>query len=144
MTRVIWAVLLLGQIIFVGITAWFISNQSNPPADSNVVKMLTILTCVMLVTNTFMGVFIRSQIYKKNWQGQVVTPQGYFSGNLIMLASMEGVVLLGLVVCILAGSFWPAAVPTALAMAIYAVNFPHGGPMHGQAEPPSFPPMAKP
>ena len=143
MIRVIWGLLFAGQAVLAIVAAIIIRTQPETPlGDASAIQLLTIVACVLLVTNTFMGVFVRNQVYKKNWQGQVVSPAGYFTGNLLMFAFVEGVVLLGLGLYILARSFGPGAVPTVLAMAIYAVNFPHGGPMFGRQEPSSFKPKA--
>ena len=82
----------------------------------------------MLVTSVPVGYFIRGQIYKKNWEGDVVTPKGYMMGNIVLLAMCEAVSLCGLVATMIGHVVW-FAVPSLLAMAVQVVNFPLGGPM---------------
>src|SRR5690606_31951020 len=74
----------------------------------------------------------------KCWQGGVITPMGHFTGNVIMFALPEMVVFLGILMAILSKAFWPSIAPAALAMLVYGVNYPHGGPMFGQADPASI------
>lgn len=74
------------------------------------------------------GFFGRNQIYKKYWQGRVVTPRGYLLGNGLLfiallfvtfasaMALMRGMVVIGFVGLI-------------VALFLQVVNFPTGKPM---------------
>jgi F0F1-type ATP synthase membrane subunit c/vacuolar-type H+-ATPase subunit K len=80
----------------------------------------------MLLAAAPMAHVLRSQIFKKHWQGNVVTPKGFLTGTILFLALFEGVSLFSLVVVLLSGTFWPYIVPSAVALAVQAANFPTG------------------
>ncbi len=126
--RLIWAALLAGQIMFMVVIAVLQSINASPQADPQVAQVLFLVALAMLTTMIPVGYFIRNQVYKKNWQEDVVTPGGYVSGNILLLALCEGVALVGLVAVLIGGVIW-YAVPSLVAMAVQVINFPHGRPM---------------
>jgi len=134
-TRVIWAALLVGQIsfLFVMLLIWSqresAGGQPQDVAD-DVTDILGYVAIAMLFVLTPLGYFIRNQVYKANWRGNIVTPHGYIVGNIILLAMLEGVAMLGLIGTFAQGSFGLPFVPTVIAMAIQVINFPHGRPMY--------------
>jgi hypothetical protein len=124
--RVIWLALLMGQIgfMFAIVVVWHGSTgfQASPEQG----RLIFLITVGMLLVSVPLGYFIRSQTYKRNWQGTQITPQGYFVGNLILLAMCESVSLTGLVATLLSGRLWPTILPSVAAMAVQVVNFPNG------------------
>lgn len=132
LTRILWAGLLAGQLIFLIVVAALIVDKQQSSLDDATVWPLLAGLLVFLVTAVGVGLFLRAQVYKAHWQGQVVTPHGYLTGNLIFLALCEGVSFAGLALCLAHGSFWPFALGSFLALSAQVVNFPHGGPMHPQ------------
>ena len=126
--RAIWAALLFGQISFMGFIA--VNQASNPSAasDPQVGKIMFFVALAMLVTSVPIGYFIRSQVYKKNWHQDVITPSGYVTGNVILLSLCEAVALTGLAAAYISGVMWYVG-PSMVAMAVQVINFPHGGPM---------------
>ena len=131
-TRILWAALLVGQIVFLVVVLVILSRRpggGSDQASADVGKILGYVAIAMLVGATAVGYFIRNQVYKANWQGNVVTPQGYSRGNIVLLAMLEGVAFFGLVATLVQGSLGLAFAAAAVAMAIQVVNFPHGRPM---------------
>jgi len=97
--------------------------------------VLGYVALAMLVVLTPLGYFIRNQLYKASWQGNVVKPWGYVIGNLTLLAMVEAVSFFGLIGTLVERSF--ASLPfvvSVIAMAIQVINFPHGRPMFEQQE----------
>lgn len=136
--RVLWGVLLVGQLLLIGVAAMVINSNSDSAIKPELTLKLFGLNAGLLVVNVILGTFIRSQIYKRSWRGHVVSPLGYFTGNVVMLALLEMVIFFGILVSILSKSFMPSILPAVLAMMVYGVNYPHGGPMFGKADPDSL------
>lgn len=136
--RVLWAILLVGQLLLIGIAAMVMHSSKAVAMDQDLTFKLFGFNAGLLVFNIILGTFVRSQIYKRCWRGDVVTPLGYFTANVVLLALLEMVVFFGILISILDKNFWPSLLPSVLAMMVYGVNFPHGGPMFGQADPSSI------
>lgn len=136
--RVLWGVLLLGQLLMIGIAAIVMRDSQSQQLAPDLVNKLFGFNAGLLVFNIILGTYLRSQIYKRCWRGNVISPLGYFTANVIMLALLEMVVFLGILVSILAKSFMPSLLPAILGMMVFAVNYPHGGPMFGNRDPSSL------
>ncbi len=136
--RTIWLALLLGQIALFIVVAVVITNGGVQIGSANdqLVQRLFYLSLAMLLVFVPVGYLLRTTIYKKNWHGDVITPRGYFTGNLLLLALCEGVALFALVVTLLSGTFGLTLLPAVAAMAVQVVNIPTGRPM--QPAVPSF------
>lgn len=126
--RILWAALLAGLLFFGVMVAVGIMNQAGEPAADTVelANLLLVLGVGLLVVLMPMGYFIRMQCYKRYWRGEVVAPEGYFKGNLVLLAICEGLALFGLVGCLMHGSFWPNVLTTLGALMVHMINFPTG------------------
>lgn len=144
--RILWAAMLMGQLIFLGVVSLIISQPqpptSNPP-DPAVWRIVFIVSVAMLLVLIPIGYFVRAQVYKRAWRDDVVAPGGYLAGNLILWACCEGIGFFGLVNTLMSRSFWPALVPTAVALAVMAINYPHGKPMQPAVPFPSMQPPAR-
>ncbi len=130
MLRVVWATLLMGEVVFAVIAAFITFGAGSARAPNpRLGNILLFIGGVMLVVELPIGYIIRGQIYKRHWQGNAIAPAGYFTGNLILLAMCEGIVFLGLVGWIVSRVFWPTILPALVALAIQLVNFPTGAPL---------------
>ena len=127
-TRAVWAALLLGQLGFLVAVVVMWNMGRGQGAAPEKARLLFYLSLLMLLSIP-VGYVVRSQMYKSGWEGNAVSPKAYFLGNLVLLALCEGVSLAGLVATFMNGSLWPTIVPSAIAMGVQAINFPHGGPM---------------
>ena len=137
--RVVWAALLMGQLIFMGVIAALPSLEPDFQADPRIGQIVFFASLAMLISAVPVGYFVRGQIYKKHWRDDVVHPMGYVLGNFFLLALCEGVALIGLTAAMLGGHMGYAA-PGFIAMAVQVINFPHGRPMwpdHFVRNPPS-------
>jgi len=136
--RVIWAALLMGQIGFLcAIVVLWNANVSLPTLSDDVLRLLLIVDFGLPIFVVPVGYFLRSQTYKKHWQGPAVTLRGYLMGNLVLLALCEAVAIFGLVVTLMMKTLWPAVIPSVLAMAVQIINFPNGQAMQ-PSDPGSF------
>ena len=136
-TRLIWLILIVGQIGF-GVVVLFLNSQRSTPPNADLYPMLFYVSVGVLVTSVMMGYFLRNQIYKANWQEHAITPKGYFMGNLLLMAALEGAAILALASILITGNILPTGTVALAALAMQAVNFPTGGPM--QPSRPVFPP----
>ncbi len=129
--RFLWAMLLAGQLMFMVVVALVLSGPgSSAPYE------LFVVACMAAPAAIVAAHVVRMQIYKKHWISDAVTPRGYFVGNLIYLAMLEGASFFGLVVMLIGGRFLPYVIPSLVLMAVQVVNYPHGRPMR----PPVFSP----
>jgi len=130
-SRLIWFAMIMGQLVFmlvVVLAVW----PGGSYEGSEITMLMTYVNIAMLLTTVPVVFFVRNQIYKKNWQENRVTPQGYVTGNIVLFAGCEGVALFGIVVTMLHGSFGLPIVPAVIALGVLAFNFPNGRPMEGQ------------
>lgn len=123
-TRIIWGTLLMGQLIFLFVVLAMADKME--PMDQETARLFTIIVCGTSVMSIGMGLFIRMQIYKKNWQGDCVSPSGYVGGNMIALASIEGMSLFSLVVVLLSGEVGMNLILPVIFLALFVLNFPNG------------------
>lgn len=127
--RLIWAAMLLEQLILLLLIVFLVMPTHKGPADPQMVHVAHYVVVGLMGVALFAAHIVRSQIYKRHWEGSAVSMRGYASGNLTYYAIWNGVSLLGLVVVFLAGSFWPYILPTAVAAAVMIINWPDGKPM---------------
>src|SRR5436309_3124256 len=83
--RIIWAALLLGQLVFLGvlITALWGHQRTH---DEHVVKVIFYVSIVMLVTVVPIGWFVRGFIYRAGRTREGITtvpPSAYTTGNIV-------------------------------------------------------------
>ena len=129
--RIIWAALLLGQLVFLVIVMWLIRQ----PADRATItpelrRTLFIIAAAWLVMAVPLGYFIRLKTYEKGRGSDgAVAPGSYATGNIILFALCEGVSLLAIVGILLSRQVTPFVYITLLAVAVQAVNFPTGAPL---------------
>ncbi len=126
--RVIWGVLIMGQVSFGAVVIFSMLNPEAAGETQLRGQMLAIAVGV-LIGAVGLGYFVRNQSYKKHWQGHAVTPAGFFQGNLILLAALEGSSFLTLVFVMISGQVFPMVLPAVASLAVQCANFPTGAPM---------------
>ena len=126
--RVIWIMLVLGQVGFGAVVVLTVMSASGSGQGHLKSQMLAIGAGV-LIGAVGLGYFARNQAYKKHWQGHAVTPAGYFQGNLILLALLEMASFLSLVFVMISGELFPVVLPALGSLVVQCVNFPSGAPM---------------
>ena len=133
--RIIWAAMVFGQVVIAAVLMVLMLGMDQPLMASPH-WLFVAIPAGMLAVAAPAGYFIRGQVYKANWQGQVVTPSGYSTGNIVLLAILESVAIIALVLMFVGGwPPWPGVIAL-LALVIQAVNFPTGAPM--RPHPPGF------
>ncbi len=129
--RLIWAAMLMGMLVLAVVLT---QSFSHPPTPAAATRFAWTSAGLLLVT-TPAGYFIRMQTYKRHWQGEIITPRGYRTGNIILFACLEAPAVASLAAGLLGRSFWPYALPAAIAQVLFALNFPTGRPLHPPATP---------
>lgn len=124
--RIVWGALLFGVLVFMLVVGIILANTAAKPVDAQFATVLLVVLLALLVTELPIGYFVRMQVYKRSWQGDVISPSGYSTGNIILFACCESVALFALIVVLITRSYWPAIIPAVIAMAIMVVNFPNG------------------
>jgi hypothetical protein len=123
-TRIIWFALLMGQIAFMVVVAVMDRPKQEmaiPLEDMVGVNFLILLTVVPV------AFFIRRLIFRRGEVDGAAADAAYQTGNIIFWASCEMVSFFGLITVFISGSWWPAVVPTVIALGLQAMTFPVGG-----------------
>lgn len=126
--RVIWLALIVGQVSFGAVVILMMMNAGATGQTHLRGQMLAIASGVFIGA-VGLGYFVRNQSYKKHWQEHAVTPPGFFQGNLILLAALEGSSFLTIVFVMLSGQVFPMILPAVASLAVQCANFPSGQPM---------------
>lgn len=126
--RILWGAMVIGVVTF-GVIASVLVSRGDDPGNASDSYLLFVVAIVMLLTMAPGSMFVRNQIYKSHWRGDVVTPAGYFTGNIIVFAACEGVAFVGIADMLMEKRIMPTAVVVVIAFALLAVNFPTGKPM---------------
>jgi hypothetical protein len=130
--RVFWFALLGGQLAFV-MVIFGIWRKVPLHLDLRVATQVSYAGVIALAMFVPLGYFLRMQTYKRYWRGSIIAPQGYLTGNLVLWLLIETAATVSLLAVLIQGSFWPAGVPAAIAVALHLVNFPTGKPMFADA-----------
>ncbi|HEY7088953.1 MAG TPA: hypothetical protein VH518_12740 [Tepidisphaeraceae bacterium] len=121
--RIIWAALLMGQIIFLLVILTMRSSGTSPrPVEGT--RMLAYIAIGMVVVMAPAAFVLRGVLYGPRDSRGYIAPQKYTAGNVIFFALLEGASFMGLVAFLLGDPLGLLA--SAVAMAIQAVNFPTG------------------
>ncbi len=133
--RIIWLALIVGQVIF-GAVVLYQAQTGQAGDQSQLTGQMFAIAIAVLIGAVGIGYFARNQSYKKHWHGNAVAPPGFFQGNLILLAALEGSSFCTLVFVMLTGQMFPMILPAVASLAIQFANFPSAIPM--QDTPPDF------
>ena len=120
-SRIIWAALLLGQVIFLCVIL-FLRRSGGPDAPPP--PVLAYVAMLAVVVAAPIAFVMRKAMYGPPDDRGNIPPKKYAAGNLRFLAILEGVSMLGLVIFLAGDPLGLAS--SGVAMAIQAVNFPMG------------------
>jgi hypothetical protein len=124
--RLIWAALLMGQIVF-GAVVIFLVRQRDAAPEPQLHPMLFYLAAALLVGGLFVGTLIRAKLGVGMKLVDEQKINSYATGTIIFLALCEGPSLLALVAVLLTGVLAPTLLVPAAAIAIQLVNLPRRG-----------------
>jgi hypothetical protein len=126
-TRIIWLGLLGGMLTYSGVILLLSADFGEPVPE--MAQTFPLIGAGMLVVGVPVGYFIRMQIYKKNWKEDAIAPGGYFTGNLVLWAIIEGATIASLTGCLVSQALWPCFIPAIVGMGLMVINFPTGRPL---------------
>jgi hypothetical protein len=124
--RIIWAIVLIGQSVFVGVVGFLIVKGILGLEPGDLSRLLTRIGFGLLIVFVPLAYLVRRLMFRRGGEGRPTPPMSYLNGTIVFLSMCEFVSLFGLVVTILNGSFFPPVVATLVAMAVQALNFPDG------------------
>jgi len=126
--RIMWFALLSGQFICMGVFAVI-----NRPKQPLVIPLEYLVGANFLILFTVVpaAFFVRRLIFRWGEVDGVISAQAFSRGNIIFWASCEAVSFFGLITAFISGSWWPAIVPTVIALGLHALTFPVGGRLDG-------------
>lgn len=121
--KIVWAALNLGVLVFSVMQLVFVQvprrNEPDLPA-------FIFIPWIFMFSVIPMGLFIRGQVFKRNWEGDVVLPKGYMTGNIIAWACCEGVAFISVIFgTYLAESIW-TFIPGAISFLVLLLLYPNG------------------
>ena len=123
--RIIWAALLFGECMFLGVIGGVIlPHQPKPEHPQPIFVWVSLGMLLTVIPVTFA---IRSMIFKKSRAMGLLSPAAYSTGSIIFWAGCDAVAFFGLVVAIMNGSMWPTIVNVAIAMSLQVITFPVAG-----------------
>jgi hypothetical protein len=125
--RIVWAALLIGQLIFMGVVIIFCLKSDSPQFEP--IEFLYVTCAVICLALVMASTFIRMQIYKRNWVENAVTPNGYIAGQIVALAMIEGANLMSLLVIMLNRKLDLTFVLPIVLLGVFLMSFPNGKPM---------------
>jgi hypothetical protein len=127
MLRIAWAAALLAMLV---VAAVVLSLFGDDPAPTDGARgWLRYLAVVALVVGLPLAMFLRNQVYKANWRGDAITPDGYLRGNILLFSTLEGIAVVSLLIMAVTGTDYLLTAVAAVCFAAVAVNFPTGKPM---------------
>lgn len=132
--RVIWAAMGLGMVMFAGIMIALAQSREPvavPGGEAD--PMLFYIACAMVVAAIPMGLFVRGQVFKRGWVGEVVTPGAYTTGNIIAWACCEAPAFVALITIMLDGRIVPNIFPALAAIVMHLLLWPNGRAMFARA-----------
>jgi F0F1-type ATP synthase membrane subunit c/vacuolar-type H+-ATPase subunit K len=128
--RIIWASLLMGQLIFLGVIVLALWPHATPIADEQILKTEFLIALIMLASAIPIGLVIRHFTFSKGRHPDgSVDQNSYSTGNIILWAMCEGCSFFGLVLMLQSVRGLPYAIVPAIAIGVQAITFPTGGPL---------------
>ncbi len=127
-SRILWGALCGGVWIFALVVAIVIrrSPMSTEPIPREQLMLLFYVAMGMCFATIPLGLFIRGQVFKAGWVGDVVKPANYLQGCLVAWAMCEGTAVFSLVICLLSRTFVPYAIPAVIASVVLLALWPNG------------------
>ena len=132
--RIIWGAIAMGMITFAGVVLVMILGSTPDESVAPTGQLLFYIACGLTATAIPVGLFVRGQVFKRGWVGDVITPGAYTTGNIVAWACCEAPAIAGLVGCMIAGSLMPNVIPAVAAFVMHLLLWPNGRAM--------FPPRA--
>ena len=121
--RIIWAGLLVGPLVFMGIVAFQISQ--NPAPANKFFPLLFTFNLDMAAFILPVTLMVRNITHRRSRNPDGTVPMSkYFSGNLIFWAGCEGVSFFGVIVALFNRTFWPTILIVLAAMALQLLTYP--------------------
>jgi Flp pilus assembly protein CpaB len=104
--RIIWLALVVSVAVMAGVFAFLIRGGASPAQiDPQVVTILFYASIAVAAAGIPLGLFLRGQMFKAGWVGNVVQPGAYLTGNIIAWALSEVAAMFSIIVSFLAGTF---------------------------------------
>jgi hypothetical protein len=136
LARIIWGAMLGGLVMLLVVAVMIGGKRAGDAEGAGQFASLTWGVWALLAAGWGVGTFVRGQIFKRHWVGEVVTPTGFIVGSVVSWAMVEGPTMLGLVLCI-ADGLWPHVWVVAGGIGLMVLMFPSGRVMmtSGEREP---------
>jgi hypothetical protein len=122
--RIIWAALLLGQVMYFGV-ALFV-GKTMPEPDESMARILWYVTLAALFTLIPLAYIVRLLVYLRGRKGGAVTPEAYATGNILFWAMCEGLAMLAITAWMINRNQGRYVYVAMLAFAFQVVNYPTG------------------
>ena len=122
--RVIWAAMVMGQVLF-AVIAVAIKGNVKPAMAADLVMTLHVLDAVLFAAGAGIGYIVWRTLARPGEDGSV-DGRKYLTGLIIFLAGCEGPSLFGIVLVMLSGTLHPGMVVPAVAVVVQLIAFPRG------------------
>ena len=135
--RLIWVLMLSSLLLAFGAVSGLINagqlSSTQQEAITPIATNLQIASWCLVIFSFVFGHIIRMQIYKKNWQGSSITPNGYLKGMGIFMALNYMCNFCNLIILICLSITFTYALPMMIGYLLLFINFPNGKPLKQNA-----------
>ena len=124
LVRVLWGAQLLA---LPGISLLVISRvQDGLGEQAHLGGLLFSIGLIAMVVLPPLGLFLRGQVFKAGWEGQVAKPDSYLRGMLLAWFMCQVPAVLGVLAIFATGRAWPGAMLPAGSICAMALLWPNG------------------
>jgi hypothetical protein len=120
--RLIWASLILGQILF-AVVVVLIRGNMKPAMAADQTMLLHVVDAVVLAALGGIGFMVWRAIARPGDDG-LVDPGKWLTGLIIFLGGCEAASLFGIILVLLSGQLHPGIVVPIVALAVQLIAFP--------------------
>ena len=125
--RIIWGMLLFIHVALIGIFTWLTAQTGG--AASGFATWFLWIGLGMAPVCIVAGFGLRAASYKSSWREHAVTPDGYATANIILMALLAGPVVTNLMLMLESGAMAAHLAIVGVCVLLHAINFPTGKPM---------------
>jgi len=123
LVRLLWGAQLLGLL---GISLVISPGPDGPRDQAHLGELLFSIGLIAMVVLPPLGLFLRGQVFKAGWEGQVVKPDHYLRGMLVAWLMCQVPAVLGVLAIFATGRAWPSATLLAVSICAMTLLWPNG------------------
>lgn len=122
-----WLTLLIAPfVLFVFVVYRLTDDSASAVRDQALANHWFVGTMAYLAVATVSMFFLRSRLFHRYWEGEVVAPRAYLMGMSLVWLALETGGILALVGCLVSNSLLPGMIPAMAAFMFFLPFWPSG------------------